>query len=498
MSAAHSTPSFAVPAILDPEGLTRPAAAHPSSGATAPRLVELDLLRGLAILGMALSGMVPRGVLPAWMYHAQLPPPTHAFDPARPGITWVDLVFPFFLFSMGAAMPLALGARLIAGTHPMRVALDVLVRTVVLAAFALYVQHINPWLIEATPTPRTWLLALLGFALLFPALARLPHDWPAAQRAAIRVFGWAGCLALCATLRYADGSGWRLTRSDIIIVVLANTWLFGALIWLLSRDFVGLRLGVIIGLIAFRLSHESPGWIEVAWNWTPVPWIFTPYYLQYLMIVLPGTIIGELLLCRADEPAVKTTAHSRFMAAPTVFMCLLLCGLALLDLARSDQPYARFSLVMNCLSTCFIAVGLGGMKDPFPGRVASWGAMWFVIGLLFEPFEGGIKKDPSNLCYYFVTSGLATFMLLALWIAARSSVFVRCTSWIAQTGANPIVAYVAIRNLIPPLLVLTGIDALAASAFVNPWSRAAWALAKTLLLAAVIAYLTRRRIFFRA
>jgi predicted acyltransferase len=64
------------------------------------RLESLDALRGFAILTMVLSGSIAfGGVLPGWMYHAQVPPPKHVFDPTHPGITWVDLVFPFFLFS---------------------------------------------------------------------------------------------------------------------------------------------------------------------------------------------------------------------------------------------------------------------------------------------------------------------------------------------------------------------------------------------------------------
>ena len=67
---------------------------------------SLDALRGFAILTMILSGSIAYGdVLPAWMFHAQVPPPDHKFIPAIPGITWVDRVFPFFLFSMGAAIP---------------------------------------------------------------------------------------------------------------------------------------------------------------------------------------------------------------------------------------------------------------------------------------------------------------------------------------------------------------------------------------------------------
>ena len=73
------------------------------------RLNEIDLLRGFAVIGMVFSGILPfNGALPAWMYHAQVPPPNHIFDPTLAGLTWVDLVFPFFLFSMGAVIPAVL------------------------------------------------------------------------------------------------------------------------------------------------------------------------------------------------------------------------------------------------------------------------------------------------------------------------------------------------------------------------------------------------------
>ena len=65
------------------------------------RAYSLDALRGYAILTMVLSATVVYGILPAWMYHAQEPPPTHAYQPDLAGLTWVDLVFPFFLFAMG-------------------------------------------------------------------------------------------------------------------------------------------------------------------------------------------------------------------------------------------------------------------------------------------------------------------------------------------------------------------------------------------------------------
>ena len=71
------------------------------------RYLSLDFLRGLTIFGMVLSAIEPSGVLPAWMYHIQNPPPTHNLDVSVQGIGWVDLVFPTFIFCMGAAIPFA-------------------------------------------------------------------------------------------------------------------------------------------------------------------------------------------------------------------------------------------------------------------------------------------------------------------------------------------------------------------------------------------------------
>jgi len=102
------------------------------------RAYALDALRGFAILTMVLSGVIPYGVLPAWMYHAQVPPPDHSFNPGLPGFTWVDLVFPLFLFALGAAIPLALSRRLEKGTPYRKVILEILERGFLLGFFAFF------------------------------------------------------------------------------------------------------------------------------------------------------------------------------------------------------------------------------------------------------------------------------------------------------------------------------------------------------------------------
>lgn len=50
------------------------------------RSFALDALRGYAILTMVLSATISFHILPGWMYHAQTPPPDHAFNPTVPGL----------------------------------------------------------------------------------------------------------------------------------------------------------------------------------------------------------------------------------------------------------------------------------------------------------------------------------------------------------------------------------------------------------------------------
>ena len=105
------------------------------------RAYALDALRGYAIITMVLSATVAWNSLPGWMYHAQTPPPDRAFDASLSGITWVDLVFPFFLFAMGAAFPFSIKKRFEKGDTKLRLVYEAIKRGVQLTFFAIFIQH---------------------------------------------------------------------------------------------------------------------------------------------------------------------------------------------------------------------------------------------------------------------------------------------------------------------------------------------------------------------
>jgi AcrR family transcriptional regulator len=212
--------------------------------------IETEQEQGLAqlraILAMLLSGQLPfdANALPAWMYHAQVPPPHFVFNPNLPGLTWVDLVFPFFLFAMGASFPLALSRRMESQAPPWKLFLFVAERGFLLGFFALFVQLIRPYTLNPHPAAATWLAALLGFFIFFPILTRLPEGWSRMRKISIRAAGWLAAIVFCLCAVYPDGSGFKVTRSDIIIVVLTNMAVFGSLLWMATRDNLALRLGV--------------------------------------------------------------------------------------------------------------------------------------------------------------------------------------------------------------------------------------------------------------
>lgn len=262
------------------------------------RADSIDLLRGLAIVGMVLSGqMLWHGDLPAWLFHAQVPPPDFRFDPSVPGITWVDLVFPFFLFSMGAAFPLALHRRLEQqGESVASIVLGIVQRWALLAFFAIALANLRAGVLAPLPA---WVAAVVQLAAwgCFGMLFLRMEKFSPKQNRLLHAGGLAGLILLMCAAKWLGGAKVSVHNSDVIILVLANMALFGSLIWLCTRNNLKARLGILALLIAVRLGVQVDGsWNQSLWNWTPAAWLFRFEYLKYLCIIIPGTIAGECFL----------------------------------------------------------------------------------------------------------------------------------------------------------------------------------------------------------
>lgn len=495
------------------------------------RALAVDLLRGLAIVGMVLSGYISRNPdLPAWLFHAQLPPPSFAFDPSVPGITWVDLVFPFFLFSMGAAFPFSIGRRLDRGAAAVQVAWTILRRGLLLAFFAIVLGNTNLWTLhEALQRPvAVSLLTLVVWGAFFAMFIRLRNR---SERFNTLLNGCGiAALLLLLVLYRALGVDVNLYRSDIIILILANVVVAGSFLWWLTRRKPGLRMGLVALLVALKLSAAVPGsWTAEVWNATFAPWLYHTEFLQYLCIVLPGSVAGELIarwLARKGTAApTASTDLSVTAAVAPHFVSSVTCTPAAAPHDAEPLP-VRFRLA-GVLVLLLLAVNLWGLYvraltanlllTLLAGGAAAWllrrprtalqellsalfatGLFWLLLGLVFEPLEGGIKKDPATVSYFFVTTGMASHVLLLATLLfeslhGRAGLLVRC-------GENPMIAYTAAGYVVVPLLFIEE-----QWGFPMPWIWGAGGCGAGIARGVVISLLamlltsafTRRRLFWR-
>lgn len=464
------------------------------------RAYALDALRGFAILTMVLSGVIPYHVLPSWMYHAQLPPPDHVFNPNLPGFTWVDLVFPLFLFALGAAIPLAISRKIENRISGIKLVFSILERGFLLGFFAIFLRHVRPYMLNPHPDTQHWLIAILGFVLMFALFTRFLASWSQWLKRILRGSGWVGAIVLLILLRYPDGSRFSLGRSDIIIIVLTNVAVFGSLIWYITRDNQIRRLGVLGILIALRLAHTEPGWIHWLWNATPVPWIYKLYYLQYLFIVIPGTIIGDILNQWIKKEIPHFQSPDKWSARRLTIIAGLMVVFVLVSLTGLHSRWLWQTTVLGfilCAIGWFLVFKPNSDNEYLIHSLFSWGIFWFILGLIFEPYEGGIKKDHPTLSYYFVTTGLSIFILIAFTIIIDIFKKKKWLQLLIDNGQNPMIAYVGFANFIWPILALTGIEKYILDYTRAPWIGFVRGLFYTFLVAWIVRFFTRKKIFWR-
>lgn len=461
---------------------------------------SLDALRGFAILTMILSGAIAFGdLLPAWMFHAQVPPPAHAFDPSIPGITWVDLVFPFFLFSMGAAIPLALRKHLEAGKGFSAILGLAGKRFLLLAFFALFTQHMKAWVIAEQPGIKEQAFSLLAFLLLFFQFYEYRGTRHQRLFTGLRLLSFAAGLFLLWQLPFWGGKGFVFYKSDIIILVLANMAFFGTLIYYFTRHQPGWRLAVLPLVMAVFLAGKEPGdsWVKAVFTFDHIgslrlDWLYKFYFLKYLFLIIPGTLAGEWLARSpaGDEPVVSRRGED---ALAWIGFFLILWNL-----------YGLFTrqLLLNAggsLLLCGAALYLTrpGQAPLNLRRLVQAGTFCLFLGLILEPYEGGIKKDPSTYSYYGVTGGLAFFSLVLFTVMAKRKVTAPFARMLASNGKNPMVAYVAGNLLLLPLLRITELypywDGLRQNAFLGFLK----GLLFTALVSLVTVFFVKRRWFWK-
>jgi predicted acyltransferase len=175
-----------------------------------PRIVSIDALRGLIMFTMIfvndLAGVSDK-IVPPWLKHYE----------GKSGMTFVDLVFPAFLFIVGMSIPFALGSRLNKGGSLWETVGHVLIRSFSLLSIGILMVHGTPSTDKMGWSGTVWsALMYLSAILAFSAISTPPRvkpsegkmQWMRILSRGLRITGLVGLACLAVT--YRDDNGQRI------------------------------------------------------------------------------------------------------------------------------------------------------------------------------------------------------------------------------------------------------------------------------------------------
>lgn len=457
------------------------------------RIASIDILRGIAIFGMILCANIGwQSDLPAWMFHAQVPPPDYVFNPDVKGITWVDLVFPFFLFSMGAAFPFAINKRLASGYPTYKIILGLVKRWVILTAFSIVLGNCYTAIGSGANRFLAYLFMLLSWGGLFLALTRFSFMSPRLALSA-NISGIVLIVLLGFVMKFITGAPMSKNHSDIIIMVLAYVSLFGGIVWIATRKSLAARwcvfllIGIIKGITAYAPDVFSFMAIKDSIG---ISWIFNWSFLQYLMIAIAGSITGDMILKRTEEnSSMQADTTDTFLA----FMAILTVAFQLWGL------FTRH--VMTDLAVSFVSgsifIILTFKKKSLWSDITAIGYILMVTGIIFDPIDGGITKDYCNLSYLLTTSGMAAITTgFLLFLETHLGMKARILS---ECGQNPMIAYTITNFITVPIISAIGLlQVIDKWAYHSPLMGMFRGLLITGIMMAITVFFTRKKIFWRS
>ena len=337
------------------------------------RVLSLDIFRGLTMLVMIfVNDLASVRGLPWWTYH--MPSGVN-------GMTYVDVVFPAFLFILGMAIPLAIQKRLAMGDSMLRLWGHILVRTGSLVVIGLLLANVSK--VDSRLTGiggGAWgVLALLGAMLLWNVYPRA--DGPQLLYRILKYAGLVLLVVMFALFRRtaADGrAAWLDFGYWEILGLIGRAYLAACLLYIPLRKKPWAPMALLVGLTALNVASRM-GWVG---------------FLRHIPHAIWPFDAGEL---------------------PSIAMAGIVASTIFLDssLAQTFKQKALWAL--------------------------GYGAVLLGAGWLLLPF--GVAKNAATPSWCLFCSGISVLLFLALyWLADVR----RISGWAAilkPAGSNTLFTY---------------------------------------------------------
>lgn len=285
-------------ATLESRPELRPRADLPDRETGSARIDSIDVLRGLTILLMIfVNDLAGVAGVPAWMKHID--------PPDADGMTFVDVIFPAFLFIVGMSIPFAIGRRFERGESTNAILRHVLGR--VLSLLVIGVFMVNSGVISDAGLfpPALWtLLMYVGVILVWgaPPPGYLAERW---KQIGLRV---GGGLLLCVLVLLYRGTGvpgfiemrpywWG------ILGLIGWAYLVACTAYLLLRNQTTGLLGATVLLYCVYIADAAGAFSGLTWITT---WVGIGSMLgSHAGIVVSGVLAGTILLPGSPYPSAR-------------------------------------------------------------------------------------------------------------------------------------------------------------------------------------------------
>ena len=354
------------------------------------RILSIDILRGLTIFTMIfVNDLASIKHIPPWMKH--MPADADA-------MTFVDVVFPAFLFIVGMAIPFAIANREKKGDTLTGIIKHILIRTIGLLVLGVFMVNFGAFNESKVGIP----LSVWSLMLYFSVIA-IWNQYPDSLKRAGQLLRWIGIaiLILMAVLYRAGETGnihWLQTRWWGILGLIGWNYLVCSIVYLLLRKDISKMFAAMFFYIIIYIAAK----VGSLWFLAPIN-----------SILSVGSVIG---------------GHAHITTAGII--------LSLYLMRHKEQ----------------------GQSDLIIKTALLFGIFLFTCGYLLRPLYG-ISKIYATPTWGLYSSAICSVLFAGIYWLADVKEISRWANFLKPAGSNPLLAYI-MPDIFYSILSLTGISIL--------------------------------------
>jgi len=358
------------------------------------RIASIDVFRGLTIFVMIfVNDLAGVRNIPGWMEHA----------PANGDyMTFVDVVFPAFLFIVGMAIPLAINKRLKNGDSVLEIWKHILIRTAGLLVLGFYMVNIG-----GVDPALTGMSKYVWMLLFFITVIMVWNRYPATENQVkqwiyrgLKIVGVVTIIILAAIYRRhtSDGIGWMRTQWWGILGLIGWAYLATVIVYLLFRKHLPAVIGSIVFFLGLYIGEKSGA---------------LGFLSGINQIVALGSQVG---------------AHAAIATSGMVLGMLFFKG------SPADSPAKRIRWILV------------------------YAVFLFVIGFLVRPTYG-ISKIYATPTWVLFSAGYCSVLFALLYWLVDIKGKIKWANFLRPAGKNPLLAYI-LPSIVFAILMILGISIL--------------------------------------